>query len=77
MAALDERLSDALDKATNATDAKQRAALVAEAKEAIGDYMIFLKTDKTIAKLDANPFVPLSIQNTIAATLNTLSKAVQ
>ncbi len=77
LSALDERLSDALDKATNATDPKQRAALVAEAREIMGDYTIFLNTDKTIAELDANPFVPLSIRNTVAATLNTLSKAMQ
>ncbi len=77
LAALDERLADALDDATNATDPSKRAALVAEAKEIMGDYTTFLNTDKTIAELDANPFMPLSIQNTIAATLNTLSKAVQ
>lgn len=77
LSALDERLSDALDDASNATDPKRRAELVAGAKEIMGDYTIFLNTDKTIAELDANPFVPLSIRNTIAATLNTLSKAVQ
>ena len=77
LAALDDRLADALDDATNATDPKERAKLVAEAKEAIGDYTTFLSTDKTIADFDANPFVPLSIRNTVSATLAILAKAVQ
>lgn len=77
LAALDERLADKLDDASNATDPTVRARLVAEAKEIIGDYTTFLNTDTTIADLDDNPFVPLSIQNTIAATLSTLAKAVR
>jgi hypothetical protein len=74
--ALDERLADALDAATNATDPAERAKLVAEAKEILGDYTTFLNSDTTIKDLDDNPFVPLSIGATISATLSTLSKAV-
>ena len=76
LAALDERLADKLDEATNATAPDARAKLVAEAREIMGDYTIFLNSDKTVAELDGNPFVPLSIQQTIAATLSTLAKAV-
>ncbi len=74
---LNESLAEILDDATNESDPTKRAKVVADAKETIGDYMTFLNTDKTIAQLDANPFVPLSIRNTIAATLNTLAKAIR
>ncbi len=75
--ALDERLADALDDATNAHDEEDRAKKVAEAKEIIGDYTTFLNTDPHVKELDSNPFVPLSIRDTIAATLTTLAQAVR
>jgi hypothetical protein len=34
-------------------------------------------SDQTIAALDSNPFVPLSIQKTMNATLAALSKAIR
>lgn len=76
LAGLDERLADKLDEATNATDPAQRAKLVAEAQAIMKDYETFLASESIIADLDANPFVPLSIQQTITATLSTLAKAV-
>jgi hypothetical protein len=77
LTALDDRLADALDAASNATDPQQRATLVAAARNIIDEYTQFLAADKTIADLDDNPFIPLSIGQTVATTLTTLAKAVQ
>jgi hypothetical protein len=77
LANLDESLADKLDEATNATDPTKRAALVAEAKKIMQGYGAYLAGEKIIADLDTNPFVPLAIQQTIAATLTTLEKTVR
>ncbi|HEX5328069.1 MAG TPA: hypothetical protein VFW75_15490, partial [Acetobacteraceae bacterium] len=76
LSALDESLADKLDEATNATDPQQRAALVAEAKGIMQGYEAYLSSEKIIADLDSNPFVPLAIQKTVSATLSALEKAV-
>lgn len=76
LAALDESLADKLDEATNATDAAVRAGLVAEAKAIMQRYQSYLGSESLIKDLDDNPFVPLTIQQTISATLSALEKAV-
>lgn len=73
---LDERLADALDDATNATDETKRAELVTHAKSLIAEYTAFLNSDPRITELDNNPFVPLSIRTTVGGTLSTLAKSV-
>ena len=73
---LDESLADKLDDATNATDPTQRAKLVAEAREIMVRYEEALK-NPVIADLDGNPFVPLTIQKTLSATLTGLSAAIR
>lgn len=72
----DESLADKLDEAANATDAATRAKLVGEAKAIMTRYAKYLAGDRIIGDLDNNPFVPLTIQKTIAGTLSMLSKAV-
>ncbi len=72
---LDDRVSAALDGLTGA-NGTQHANLLAEAKEAIGDYTNFLSTDKTVQALDSNPFVKLSIKSTLSATLSALSRTL-
>jgi hypothetical protein len=74
---LDEKLSHKLDDLNNATDSAQRAKLVQEAQRILGDYEKHVASDQTIAALDSNPFVPLSIQKTMNATLAALSKAIR
>jgi hypothetical protein len=39
-------------------------------------YTKHVASDPTITALDKNPFVPLSIQKTMTATLTALSKAI-
>ncbi len=76
LATLDESLADKLDEATNATDPAARARLVEEAKAIIGRYEAYLSGEPLIADLDANPFAPLAIQQTVSATLAALAKAM-
>ena len=76
LTSLDESLADTLDEVANATDPTQRARLVAEAKAIMQRYQGYLSSESLIADLDNNPFVPLSIQQTISATLSALDKAV-
>jgi len=76
MATLDDSLSDKLDEATNATDPALRTKLVAEARAIITRYTAVL-SNPVIADLDTNPFVPMSIQKTLSATLTGLSAAVR
>ena len=77
MAALDASLADELDAAVNATDPAKRSELVGQAQATIGRYQKFLDGEPLIADLDDNPFVPLSIHNTIANTLAALSKTIR
>jgi hypothetical protein len=77
MAALDERLADKLDEATNAADPATRAALVAEARQLIATYQQFLAAEPLIKDLDDNPFVPLNLEKLVSGTLTALSATVR
>ncbi|HLY58095.1 MAG TPA: hypothetical protein VKS60_21210 [Stellaceae bacterium] len=74
---LDESLADKLDEAVNASEANARSKLVQEARDIIGKYQQFVSGSQILADLDKNPFVPLAIQQTLTATLTTLSAAVR
>ncbi len=76
MAALDDSLAHKLDEVAAASDAAQHTRLVAEARKIIASYAAFIDGEPLIAKLDANPFVPLHIRVTLDATLSTLSKVL-
>lgn len=73
---LDESLAQKLQEVNGANDAAQREKLVREAKGIIQRYQAFVASSSTIAHLDANPFVPLTISKTLTATLSTLDRAV-
>ncbi len=75
--ALDARVAAALDALISSPDERRRAALLREAREAIGDYLTFVATDKIIDGLDHNPFgVPLALRATLSAALTSLEKAL-
>ena len=76
MAQFDHTLSDKLDEVMKATDPAAHAALVAEAQQIITRYEGFLASNTLIGNLDQNPFVPLSIQKTLNASLTVLSKSI-
>jgi hypothetical protein len=74
---LDESLSQKLDEVNSATDAAQRGKLVDEAKGIIQRYQAFVSSSPIISQLDTNPFLFLTIGQTLTATLSTLNKAVR
>ena len=76
LAHLDEDLADTLDSAINATDPATRAKLVEDAGKTIKRYQDFVASEALFGELDANPFVPLAITQTVTTTLATLAKAV-
>ena len=75
--ALDHSLAEKLDEVNQTADAGQRAQLVQEARQIMQRYESYLASEPLIAKLDANPFVPVAIEKTLTATLVALSKAVR
>jgi hypothetical protein len=73
---LDSELAHKLDAVAKAADPAQHAKLVGEARQIMQRYETYVAGDPTLAELDANPFVPLSIQKTLITTLSVLSKAI-
>ncbi len=74
---LDDSLAHKLDEVNKATDPAQRAKLLSEAKQIVQRYESYVASEPIIAKLDANPFVPLALRKTLTATLTTLSTALR
>jgi hypothetical protein len=74
---LDEGLAHRLDAVNSATDPGLRGKLVQEAHALIGQYSKHIASDPTIAALDKNPFVSLSIQKTMTDTLSALSRTIR
>ena len=77
LSVLDHSLAGKLDDVNKATDASQRAQFVQEARQIMQRYEAYVASEPLIAKLDANPFVPVAIEKTLTATLTALSKAVR
>ena len=75
MTKLDDTLSKKLDEVTGA-DPAQHTKLVGEAKQILQQYSAYLTQEPMIAKLDSNPFVPVTIQKTLSATLSALDCVV-
>ncbi len=75
--ALDDSLAEKLDEVNKALDPGQRAQRVQEAQQIMQRYQSYVAGEPLIAKLDANPFVPVAIEKTLTATLSALSKAVR
>jgi hypothetical protein len=76
LASLDESLAAKLNEATKEADATRRTQLVAEARDIITRYQTYVTGDQTIPQLDKNPFVELSIQQTVTQTLSALVRTV-
>ena len=74
--ALDESLSDKLSELAGAADVAQRPTLIGEAQGIIARYKSYVASEPLLADLDENPFVPLSIRQTVSTTLSALEKVV-
>ena len=74
---LDEGLAHTLDAVNNAKDPSQRTQLVQQAQQMLQKYQQHVASDPTIAALDNNPFVPLSVQKTMTATIAALARSIR
>ena len=74
---LDHSLAEKLDEVNKATAPGQRAQLVQQARAIMQRYEDYVAKEPLIAKLDANPFVPVTIQKTLTSTLTALSTALR
>jgi len=72
----DESLLGHLDQAVASTDPTERARWHAEARNDIERYRANLQRDALVRELDANPFVPVAVQATLARTLDTLAAKI-
>lgn len=68
---LDERLSDSLDAMLNA-DPAERPKLSVEARAVLSDYNRFVAGDPLMIEIDANPFLPVSVQSTAVKVLQNI-----
>jgi hypothetical protein len=72
---IDDSLAKTLEAIGAAPDPTTRASLIEEARKIMARYAAAL-AKPIVAELDANPFVPLSIQKTVSATLSGISGQV-
>lgn len=73
---LDESLAHKLDEINKTSTPQDRDAKVKEAHALLSRYRSHIEQDETIALLDKNPFKPVAIRQTMATTLDALSKAI-
>lgn len=76
MAAMDPALAEKLAAASKATDPDARASLIEDAQAILQACQSFVQGEAILADLDANPFVPLVIRQTMSATVAALEKTV-
>ncbi len=72
---LDLGLADKLAEVSKTADKAKRSQLIDQAHDMIDGYRAYASAP-LLGDLDANPFVPLSVQATVTATLDTLAKAL-
>jgi len=76
MGKLDRSLIAKLDAMTKTGDHAAHIQLVGEARTIIKNFESYLAGEPIIAKLDANPFVPLGIQKKLTFALETLNSTL-
>ncbi len=71
---LSEDLSDALDRALNASEPSLRDRHHQDAHELIQKFLDYAANDPFITQLESNPFVPIAVRGTVVKTLTELSR---
>jgi hypothetical protein len=66
---LDERLEDTLDAAVNSNDPAKQAQCKQDALKIIGEYRTVVENDPMMLKMDANPFMKVTVQSALSAQL--------
>lgn len=74
LAGFAENLDDLLDDALNAKSPQERQTHHARAAEVTKRFLAYASSDPLIAKLQANPFITVSIKTSLVTTLEALSK---
>lgn len=74
LAGFAENLDDLLDAALNAKGPQERQAHHARASEVTRRFLAHASNDPFIAKLQANPFITVSLKTSLVTTLEALSK---
>jgi hypothetical protein len=72
----DEKLFGVLDDVNAATDPEERARHLARCRETLQGYRAALAANRTLAQLDDNPFVPVSVFATLQKSLDAMAKLV-
>jgi hypothetical protein len=73
---LDDSLSDKLAELGKATNSEQHQKLAGEAQQIIQKYKQFMAGEPLIQKLDKNPFVPVSVEQSLQTALAALEKTI-
>lgn len=75
--ALDEELSQTLESVNRARTRRERMEMVERAHAILARHRAHVEQDKTIAALDTNPFIQLSIGKTMSTTIEALSRSIR
>jgi hypothetical protein len=73
---LDDALANPLQAIAQNADPQRHAALLRAARDGIGACQHLIEHDPIVQRLDANPFVPLSIGRTVSTTLAVLTRTL-
>ena len=73
---LDESLLAALDACSKTDDQAERGKLADAARLVLQRYQAYVGSEKLLDELDANPFAPLALKQTLTVTLGALDKTV-
>lgn len=76
IASFDDKLIHKLAEVSRTADPAARAPLLDEARQIISRYESYLAGEPLLAKLDANPFVPMTLAKTLTASLEALNRSL-
>jgi len=70
-------LSDSLDGLYNAADAASQKQLREKSLALTTQYLAYVQTDPLISHIEANPFIPVTVRDTLAGPLQAIQTALQ
>ena len=73
---VDTTLSDLLSEAAKAGTAEEHQRMLGQARETVGKLTKFVQSHPVVGHLDDNPFVPMSLQKTLSASLTAVSNTL-
>src|SRR5208337_2771291 len=73
---VDTTLSDLLSEAAKAGTPEEHQRMLSQARETVGKLTKFVQSHPVVGHLDDNPFVPMSLQKTLSASLTAVSNTL-